>query len=171
MSNKIMKIIKHLLYAVISNLLYGFVVYFVYTLLIGYSLLYVYLVNLVLIFLFFVWDEAMVKLWESKKISILLKKEKDTEKSSRQFLWFIDAFVSFKTVLYLFYIIILIIAQVIDSYPTLLNENLANFILANNYSILVLIAADQLTGQFSKDRRRVKEISAKIKKEFAESRD
>jgi len=162
------RMVKHLIYAIISNVLYGFAVYYIYVSLIGQSLLFVYLVNLALIVLFLALDEAALKMWDSEMIVERLKKEKDIKKGYRYIQLYFDAFISFKTVLYLFYIFILIVAQIIDFYPTLLNENLKSFIFANNYSILLLIAADQLVGQFSKDRARIKNISVRIKKDLAE---
>jgi len=165
MLNKIMKLIKHLLYAVTSNVLYGVAVYYIYTALVGKSLVYVYLVNLVLIVLFLVLDEAVLRMWESEKFVMQLKNEKNFRKDYRYIKLYFDAFVSFKTILYLFYIFILFAAQIINLYPTLINENLVNFVFANNYSILLLIATDQLIGQFLKDKRRIKKISAEIEKD------
>ncbi|MCL2638656.1 MAG: hypothetical protein FWD48_09845 [Oscillospiraceae bacterium] len=169
MSTKLKKFFNHFTYAILSNTIYGFIVYFLYTWLIGFSLLYVYLANLALILLFLALDEGMLRILEPKKLAEMIKEDKNRERSSRQILWVIDSFVSFKTVLYLFYILVLVAAQIIDSYPALLNENLMNFIHANNYSILVLIAADQLVGQFSKDRKRLNKISAKLKEDLGES--
>ena len=171
MKNRIARFAKHLVYAIISNILYGLAVYYIYVSLIGKSLLYVYLVNLALIILFLAIDKGALKMWESKKIIMALKKEKDMERSYRYIQLYFDAFVSFKTVLYLFYIIILIAAQIIDFYPTAINENLKNFIFANNYSIILLLAADELVGQFTKDRERIRKISTKIKKELNEGQE
>ena len=83
----------------------------------------------------------------------------------------LDSFVSFKTVLYMFYIFILIFSQIIDFYPALVGENIGNFISANSYSILLLIALDQVIGQFSKDRERVGKISEKLKKDLVENQE
>jgi len=171
MLHKIIKAIKHLLYAVISNILYGLAAYCIYILLIGQSLLYVYLANLALILLFLALDKSTLKVWESKKLVMMLQKEKDIKKAYRYIQLYFDAFVSFKTILYLFYILILIAAQIIAFYPSIISENLMNFVFANNYSILLLIAADQLIAHFSKDRERMNMISTKIKKDLAEALD
>jgi hypothetical protein len=151
---------------------YGVAVFGIYTALVGQSLLLVYLVNLALIIVFLALDEASLKIWDSKmKVAeklARLKDEKEIEKNYRLIQLYFDSFVSFKAVLYLFYILILIIARVIEFYPALLSENLTNFVSANDYSILVLIAADQLVGQFSKDKAKIEKISAKFNKDFAE---
>lgn len=171
MRDKLTKIIKHLVYALVSNVLYGFIVYFLYMALVGYSLLYVYLVNLALIILFLALDDVTLKAWESKRVLALIKKEKDIEKGYRTIQLYFDSFVSFKTILYVFYVFILIVAQMIDFYPALISEGLTNFIFANRYSILILIAFDQLIGQFSKDRGRMKKISEKLKKDLFDDQD
>ena len=49
MSEKIKKIVKYVLYALTSNVIYGLLLFFVFTRLAGYSLLYAYLGNLALI--------------------------------------------------------------------------------------------------------------------------
>ena len=100
-----------------------------------------------------------------------LKKEKDAEKNYRLIQWIMDSFVSFKTILYLFYVVILIVSQVISINPTLVGENISNFIMANNYSILFLIAFDMLLSQFTKDKERMKEISENLKKSLAEKEE
>jgi hypothetical protein len=171
MVNKIINIIKHLLYAIISNVLYAFVIYYAYIWLVGYSLLYAYLGNLGIIIIALTFDELTFKYFQSKKIVKQIKKEKDIKKAYYTIQSFLDSFISFKTILYLFYIFILIASQIIDFYPTLINENLVNFILANRYSILILIAFDRLIAQFSNEKRRIKEITAKLKKDLIENQD
>jgi hypothetical protein len=168
---KIKQIGKHLLFIFYSNAIYGLILYFAFTWLAGYSLLFAYLGNLALIVLGLAWDEFNQKWLQSKKAVLLLKKEKDIEKNYRFVQQLMDSFVSIKTALYLFYIIILIFSQILDFYPALAGGNLGNFILANNYSILFLVAFDMLIGQFSKDRERMKKISAYLKKSLTENQD
>ncbi|MCL2678642.1 MAG: hypothetical protein FWE85_06285 [Clostridiales bacterium] len=173
--NKGKKIIKRVLYAVLSNVLYGFLVYCLYIWLVGYSPLYVYLGNLALIIVFLLWDEGFLRSFRSKKLVAQLKKELKNERAKEKYYRYVqflfDGFVSFKTMLYLFYIFILVFSQIIDFYPALINEGLANFIFANRYSILLLIALDQLIGQFSQDRARIREISAEFEKNWTEIQD
>jgi len=169
MTKKTKKAAQHLLYAIISNVLYGLAVYYLYVLLIGYSPIYVYSANLALILLFLALDNAALKAWESKKMVLLIQKEKDLEKSYRTIQLYFDSFISFKTILYLFYIVIMIAAQTIDFFPAFISGDFKNFILANSYSVLLLIAFDQLIGQFSKDRQRIKGISEKLKRDVFEN--
>ena len=164
MSNKIIQISNRILYVLFSNIIYGLIMYYVYTWLVGYSPLYAYFGNLALIILGLALDEFTLKMLQSEM-------EKDIEKIYRYVQWMINNFVSFKKILYLFYVFILIFSQIIDSNPALVGEGLRNFILANSYSILLLIAVDALIGQFSKDRERMNKISAKLKKSLPENQD
>ncbi|MGL4670359.1 MAG: hypothetical protein ACRCVG_07210 [Methanobacteriaceae archaeon] len=108
---------------------------------------------------------------QSKDIVTGLMKEKDMEKSYNSIQGLIDSAISFKTELYLFYVFILIFSQIIDFSPELVSEDLANFILANSYSILLLIAFDRIIQNFSNDRKRMKKISANLKKSLSENQD
>ncbi|MCL2816861.1 MAG: hypothetical protein FWD39_00540 [Clostridiales bacterium] len=175
MPDKLKKLFKRLMYAVFSNVLYGLLVYCLYIWVIGYSPLYVYLGNLALIVLFLVWDEGYLRSFRSKKIVMQLKrelkKEQAKEKYYRWVQFLFDGFVSFKTMLYLFYILILIFSQIVEFNPELINKDLADFIFANKYSILLLIALDQLIGQFSKDREKIRDVSAEFEKNWNESQD
>ena len=161
MRNKIIRAGKYIAYAICFNFIYGIIVYFIYAWLARRSPLHVYLGTLAMIIVALAGDEIMHKTFrltmQSEKYNTQLMKEP-------LFRLYLDAFTSFKTLLYLFYILLLIISQIISFYPVALNENLENFIFANSYSIVLLIAVDQLIGQFSKDRERMKGISAEFKK-------
>ena len=168
MLNRIPKVVNYILYILWTNIIYGLILYWSYTWLAGYSLILAYFGNLALIVLGLALDELILKMYQSEKFVMELKKDMDAEKGYRLVQWLMDNFVSFKTVLYLFYLFILIASQIIDSNPALLGEGLRSFILANSYSILLLIAFDVLIGQFSKDREKMQKISAKLKKSLTE---
>ncbi|MCL2757633.1 MAG: hypothetical protein FWD43_06110 [Coriobacteriia bacterium] len=165
MLKKLIKIIKYVLFLLLSTTLYGLAMYFVYTWLVGYSLLLAYLGNLILIIIALVWDESNFKLYDS------LVKSKDALKelkNSRYFRWILDSFISFKAALYLFYVLIMVFSQIINAYPTLAYESLASFIAANEYSILLLIAVDLFSGQFVKDRKRMSSVLERFEKAWKE---
>ena len=164
MVDKIKKIGKFLLFFLYSNVIYGFIVYFIFTWLSGYSLLYGYFGNLALIIIGLAIDIYLYRILQSKNLAMQLKNEADPEKAYRFIQMVLDNYVSFKTVLYLFYVIILILSQILVFYPSLLGKNISNFIIANNYSILFLIALDMLIKQFRTDRERLKEIAVNLKK-------
>jgi len=160
MSCRSKKSLKVLLYAVSSNAIFGTIIFFTYTWLARYSVLYAYLGNLSLIIIGLLMDEYMIKSFQSKKLAIQIKqieKVKDREANYRLIKGILNSFVSFKTVLYTLYILILILAQIIDYYPTLFNEDMRSFILANNYSILIIVAFDLALGEFLKDRKKSKD--------------
>jgi len=160
MPKKLRKILKYVLFALISNVIYGLGMYYVYKWLVGYSILYAYLGTLVLIIIGLIWDELNHKyyLWAMQTKEYAIQMEK-----SFLFRLYLDAFISFKTILYLFYIFVLIVSQIIKFNPAIVNESFGNFILSFEYAILFIIAYDMVIGQFSKDRARMKKISAKFK--------
>jgi len=168
MQDKFKRAVKYVLYVVFSSGLYGVILYFVSTWLAGYSLLYAYLGNLVLIIIALASDNATFKVYESVMQS---KKHVEELRKSRFLRFQLDAFVSYKTVLYMFYIVILLFSQIINSGLLLINENLMNYISINEYGILLLIAVDLLIGQFTKDREKSKYFKEKIEKYLADNQD
>ena len=171
LSNKLKRIGKYLLYILISNIIYGLILWYTCTWLAGYSIIYAYLGNIALIVIGVMLDELTPRMYQSKRTIEQIKEEEDKEKTLRIVQSHMDSFVSYKTSLYLFYIFILIISQIIDFDPELVGEDLGNFINATKYSILLLISYDFLLEQFSKDRRRMKKISEKFMKNWAEDKD
>ena len=167
--NTVKRIIKYVLYTIFTNAVYGLILYNLCTWLAGYSLLYAYLGNFTLIILGLTLDELYLKMFQSKWLVKQIKKEKDNAKNFNVLQFVFDSFISFKTILYVFYILIMIFSEIIDLKLVPMNKDLENFIFANRYSILLLIALDQLIGQFSKDRERIKGISEKFKKHWTEN--
>jgi hypothetical protein len=104
----------------------------------------------------------------SDKTIMLMKDKFGSEKTVSMLT---GGFITFKTLIYLLYMFILIASQVIDFNPDLLSDNLVNFIQANNYSILFLLAFDTLIRQISKDRERMKKIAKKLKEDSSEDVD
>jgi len=159
MLNKFKKITGYLLYILYSNIIFGFILYYTFTWLVGYSPLYAYLGNLAFIILGLILDEYVIKVLVRD-----LQLKKRAKKSEKVLIIsLLSSYISFKTVLYLFYIFILIISQIIKFYPDLLNEALGNFISANTYSILLLMSIDKIILQFIKDRSKMNEILEKFK--------
>jgi len=175
MPTKIMKMFRYLLYAVLSNVLYGFILYNVYTLLNKYSETLAFLGNISLIIIGLALDEYTLKIFQSKKFVMQIKdlKKEDIEKNYRLIKWIMDSFVSFKTVLYLFYIFLLVAAQLSYAYPIriIISTELSRFFHDNAYGILILVAFDMLIGQFSRDRERMKKVSAIFEENFTEDQE
>lgn len=171
MLNKAKQISKYLLYALGTNVIFGVIYYLVFTWLVGYSLLYAYLGSLALIIIGLALDNTL-KYLTSEKAIIEIKRlpEKDREKNYLLIQWIMDSFVSFKTVLFVFYFFILVVSQIINIAPTLLGEDISNFILANSYGIVLLIAFDRIIAQFSKDRKETKKKLECFREAFNENK-
>ena len=171
MFNKITQIGKYLFFTLLSLVSYGIIFYFVFMWLARYSPLYAYFGNLVLIIIVLATDEYGLKFMTSEKFISEIKKKKDSEKRMDYLQKILDNSVSFKTDLYLFYVIILISSQIIEFYPGLVSDNLYDFILANNNSILILFAFDAFISQFSESRETMKKVSEKFEKCWIENQD
>ncbi|MCL1890594.1 MAG: hypothetical protein FWG00_00950 [Coriobacteriia bacterium] len=165
---KLVRILKYAAFLVISTGLYGLAMFLVYTWLSGYSLLLAYFGNLVLIILALLWDEGNFKMYDR----VMQSKEALAElKESRAFRFTLEGFISFKAALYLFYVLILVLSHVVAAYPNFMPDILANFITANEYSILLLIAVDMFSGQFAKDRKRASAVLQRFEKAWNEDED
>jgi len=168
MHNKLIKIIKYALYILFGSVIYGLILFFVYTQLAGYSLILAYLGNLVLIIIALVSDSLAFKVYDTAMQS---KKHVEEFRKSRFLRFQLDSYISFKTTLYMFYIFILFFSQLVNSNQVSINEDVMSFISANEYGILLLIAVDLLTGQFKKDREKSKIYKEKIEKYLADNSD
>ena len=89
--------------------------------------------------------------------------KKNQKQNHKIILWIMNSYVSFKTVLFIFYFLILIISQVINIFTSIAGETLTNFILVNNSGLVLVVAYDRILNQFSKDRQAMKERLEKIK--------
>jgi len=151
---------KYLVYGLLAGALWGLLMYFTFTWLSGYSILLAYLGNVVLIIIALAADESTFKLYDQFLESDELVGELD---KSRFFHLFLDAFVSFKAILYLFYILILFLSQIIDAYPGLVPASIEGFVHANNYSILILVAIDLFSGQLVVDKKRRTSLAGRFR--------
>ncbi|MCL2157352.1 MAG: hypothetical protein FWH54_04970 [Methanobrevibacter sp.] len=171
MIKKIKRISNYLLYILLTNVIYGLILFFVSTSLAKYSLSYAYLGNIALIIIGLALDEYNLKMLQSKNLVMQIKKDNDSLKNYRLIQWIMNNFVSFKTILYVFYVFILMVSQITDFNPTLISGDLEIFIFTNRYSILLLIGFDRLIKQFSNDRIRINKISSKFNKYWNEYQD
>ena len=168
MKSKIKKINKYLIYDILGMAVYGLILYFGFTWLAKFSLLYAYLWNFALIILAVLINGYTDKIMQSDKAIMMCKQKYGAEKT---YLMLSGGFISFKTLIYSFYLLILIFSQIIDFNPALIGENLVNFVRSNNYSILFLLAFDTLIGQFSKGREKTKKIISKLEEFSFENQD
>ncbi|MCL2109345.1 MAG: hypothetical protein FWH20_08390 [Oscillospiraceae bacterium] len=150
---------KYFILDVSGTLFYGLILYFGFTWLSGFSLLLAYLWNLVLIGFTVLISNYTKKLLQSDEYVAAIKEKYGAVRASRILT---GGFVSFKTLILLFYLLIVIMSQIIEFYPHLINTNLAEFILSNQYNIVFLLAIESLIRQFSRDKEMTKQILAKL---------
>jgi len=171
MLHKLRQASSFLIISFFSMALYGVILYFVYTWLAGYSPLYAFIGNLIVMIAILALDESMQKTLQSEKFIRRMQKEKDPEKTYRSLQKGLRSVGSFKADMYLFYIFILLFSRIMEYSPEVLGENLSGFIHANEYSIMFLLAFDTWLGQFSKDRTMMGKVLAKLKKSLSEGHD
>jgi hypothetical protein len=72
------------------------------------------------------------------------------------------SFISFKTILYLFYTFILIVSRVSILAPDFFGNNFNNFVLSIEYCLILVVTLDKFIEHMTKDDNRIKNISAKF---------
>lgn len=160
-----------LLYALLTNAIYGTILFMGFTWLTGFSQVIAHFWNLALIILGLVIDTSSKELIQTERLARQLRNEKEVEQAHGIINWIANHFVSFKTILYIFYALILVVSPVIDLYPTILSESLTSFIQSNSYSILFVIAFDMIVAQMSKDsedRKKMRDSWEKLKGTLSE---
>ena len=170
MLKKIKQARKYVLYALVSNVLFGILYYCVFSWLSGFSLLYAYIGSLVLIFAGLWVDKYMMATISSQKLLAEIRRlnAADQVKNIRLLRWLVDSFVSFKTILFTFYLFVLIISQIVILDPFLVSAKLNDFLTANSYGIVLLIAIDMIIMQFGQDRREMESKSKALEERFKE---
>ncbi len=171
MSNKIKRLGKYVAYAVSTNVIYGAILYFLVTGLARYSLLYAYIANLGMVALGLTLDILILRYFASPKLVEEIKGEKDMEKNYRLVRWYIDNYISFKAMLYLFYAILLIGSQIINFSNISVGENLANFLQTTDYSILIVLAFDEFFERFVQGRKNAETVLEKFRRNWADNRN
>jgi hypothetical protein len=116
-------------------------------------------------------DVFLLKYFASQKIVAEIKKEKNAEQNYRVLHWYIDNYISFKAMLYLFYAFLLIASHIINFGNIIVRENLNNFLRTTDYSILIVIAFDEFIERFSQGRRNAGIALEKLKKNWTDHQD
>lgn len=157
MKNKIKQTMTYVIYILISNFIYGVILYFLITYSLMHSKLTAYLVNLGFIIICLLLDIFTKKqLANTKKLAIKiesLKNEKDQIRNRQYIRWVLKNYVSFKTSLFFFYIFILLFSQILNFEPTLANAKIRDFIHIIDYSVIILLAFKDFGEEFFKDRK------------------
>lgn len=166
MPGKMKRIGRYLTYAVFSNAVYGLILYFLVTWLARFSPLYAYIGNLAMVALGLVADILILKTFTSPKYISQMKQLKEAEKEYRILQWTFDNYISFKAMLHLFYAILLMASQIINFSNIAVGENLDNFMRTTDYSIVLIIAFDSFSEQFSHGRKDAEIALKKLRKNW-----
>ncbi len=169
MSHKMKRIGRYFVYAVLTNAIYGCILYFLVVWLARHSLLYAYIGNLVMVALGLAGDIFVLKALTSKKYVAVLKKEKTGEKEYQAFQWLFNNYVSFKAMLYLFYAFLLIASQIINFSNIAVGRDLENFMRTTDYSILIIIAIDEFIERFSQGRKNAETALETLRKNWTDT--
>jgi hypothetical protein len=170
MIKKILKRSRYIFFELLGAVVYGIILYYFFTYFAEISLLHAYFGSLALMIFLIVIEECSMRLFESDRYLKKLSERKRAEKYISSNVERFNYTFSVKTSLYLFYVFLLIFSKVIEYNPALVSEDINAFILANNYSILLLIALDRFVGQSAKDRERYNKLTEKIKKYFPDNK-
>ena len=79
-------------------------------------------------------------------------------------LLFVTHFISFKTALYLFYIVMLVVSRISILEPDMIDRHQTSFIYSVEYGVVLLIPLDKFVELLTKDDKRIFKIITKRKK-------
>ena len=157
--SKSTQVFFYVLYSLLMAVAYGLVSFFVvYRLLANEVVLTAYIWNIVFIVGFIALDKLAN--------DILLSDELVITKKNYYVAMVLHAtsYVSFKTVLYLFYTFILIVSRISILEPNLMSADFRGFVLSIEYCLILVVAFDKFSEHLLKDDRRIKRITAKFAK-------
>ena len=160
-TRKATKLTMYGIYAVVSAVVYGFVMFNLYITLSnafdGFTMLHAYLANIVAIIAALIVDK-IVSNYLAEKYFVPNKKRG----LLGRFLFY-DNMISVKTTLYLFYTFILIASRVSIMQPELISETFRGFVLSIEYCLILVVAFDKFIEHLAKDVKRIKKLSDKLK--------
>jgi len=159
MQKKSIQTFVYIIQSLFSATVYGLFTFFViYGWLAGEVILYAYALNVLFIVLFLLVDKHTYA-------ALLSEDLVNTKKSwaTSMLLWSAN-FVSFKTMLYMFYTFVLIVSRVSMIEPNLFSERMMGFVLSIEYCLILLVAFDKFIEHLAKDDRRIKAFNAKFAK-------
>jgi len=146
---------------VVTSLLYGlFAYYIIYERLAFGHPVIAYIMNLLFIIVI-----LMLDIWVHRKMDRkeFLAADRSKLHDFLGKMLFYCHFVSFKTGLYLFYLIMLIASRTSTLEPSLLDPYMRTFIYSVEYGILLLLPMDKFLEQLYKDDKRMQSILERIK--------
>jgi len=150
-----------ILETIVTALVFGLVTYFIiYERLADGHRLTAYIYNLALIAIILILDKVTDTIMMTDGF---LKKDYGVIRNFLSRVLFVTHFVSFKTALYLFYIVMLIMSRISILEPDIIDRYQLGFIYSVEYGIVLLIPLDKFIDLITKDDRRIHKIMAKLK--------
>jgi|GEM_PF-542994 len=161
MLNKKLTLTIYFLSSCLFAVIYGLISYFgIYRGFAQENALLTYFLNLVFIVIGLILDHISMKYAYSK--NPYLTEDSIKQMSALTKILYQSALISFRTSLYAFYMIALILSRVTILEPNLIPFQLGNFLTSVEYGLILLIAADKLQEQLIKDEKRIEKISFKL---------
>jgi len=162
MNNKAVTYTIYLITSLIWALIYGVIAYFViYRWIANGNMLVTYLGNIVFIVAILMLDEVGVRFSQTKNPTLTVEVFHKMGRLDKGF--YLASLISFKSALYMFYIVALVLSRLTLLEPDSIPFPVNNFLLSIEYGLVLLIASDKLIGQLRKDERRMMKISMKVK--------
>ena len=144
----------------ITAVLFGLITYYViYSQLAGGHRLMAYVYNIVLIAAILVLDRLLNHCMEKDGF---LTQERSRFGHFLAHCLFVTHFISFKTALYLFYIVMLVVSRVSILEPGIIDSHYLSFIYSVEYGVLLLIPLDKFLELLTKDDTRILRILKRI---------
>ena len=151
----------YVLESVVLAWIFGiFSFYVIYRRIAGEVPLYAYLWNLAFIVLLLLVEKFEDSFMLSKRFAITQQTEPYKVVLAR--VLYITHIVSFKTALYLYYVVILLVSRAAVLEPTIISDYLRSYIHSIEYCVLLLIPFDKFLEQIVKDERFNRRVYAKL---------
>ena len=161
MSTKATNTIFYILESVVVAFLFGLLSFFViYRSIAGGIPLLAYSLNLVFIVGILLLEKVIDSVMLSKNFTITPQTK--PYRALMEKALYLTHMVSFKTALYLYYLIILLVSRAATLEPTIISDYLRTYIHSVEYCVLLLIPFDKFLEQILKDEKRNKKVYAKL---------
>jgi hypothetical protein len=171
----IKKIIGNAIYLSALGYAYCNVLYIVVDSLSDFSPFVAFAGNLLFILLMIAADEYSMRMYWRPDIMYArlarYKNAKHREIALRFEKFSLQYYVSFRTFLFGFYIIVLIVSQIAKLYPDLLDASIVEFLGIIEYSVIFLLAFKDLGEEFPRDRKRAQKKLNEFEEYLAERQD
>ena len=157
MGQKILNTTKYGLAAAITTVGFGILTYWLTTEIAGDSIVFAYLLNVAYIFICLLVDSIIYAKMESKTFLL-------TKNNYKRYKYaYFDSYISSKTMIYTYYIFVLVAGQLHYFDASILSGEFGDYLESIKYCLVIVMAFDKLIDHVFKDIKRINRISAKFK--------